>query len=129
MNHLEHETQTYVCAHWKTFPSVLALLNADIDALRAKKEISEADYARHLVWMKVCGQTKMSPEGCLSCPQVRIVRTRAHKVPHLESLDGSISTPVVDDTAYQMASRRNHHLQAKGSEDYKKRVQREEKTQ
>lgn len=127
MRPLDHEGTTYVCTHWKTFPSLPAVLGKDVEVMRAEKDITDADYHKHKTWEKVCGVTAMNPTTCLSCPLVRKLVLKVGQVPCLVSLDGKVSTPLKDRTAFASEPRSNHYVTTSGSDDHKRKMHKQER--
>lgn len=100
---------TLACYHWREFPPLHSVLDKPIEAQRADKEVSEADYQRYKVWERVCGQKQMG-DKCLTCPHVRRLVVEPHKVPKLVTLDGKTSTPAVDITTVSTAPQHRDYL-------------------
>lgn len=101
----ESNQETFICAHWKTFPPTGA--GGNVENLRANKSIDTPQYNRLLLWERICGLMRMEESKCLTCPHRRQViwKTRG---PYLLSPDG-VETPVVD-SAQGEASPRNRHM-------------------
>lgn len=97
-------SDTFICAHWKTFPPPGA--RQDAENLRANGTITEAQYNRIKLWKRDCGLVKMSESKCPTCPHRRRVVYK-QRGPVLVAPDGT-ETPVVD-AATGEASPRNRH--------------------
>ena len=90
------DAKTYACIHWRSFPPAFAGLDETFEELRARNVLDGPDYQRHQTWEKACGQLKMDEDKCLTCPHVRKLVMRPHKVPQLVTLADEISTPAID---------------------------------
>jgi len=87
----------FACVHYKTFPPPYMNPTADLEFLRAEREIDGAEYQRAKVWERMCGLYQMDPEKCLSCEHVRKFVHRGQVQPSvLQKLDGTCPVPVVD---------------------------------
>jgi hypothetical protein len=94
------------------------MMDIGVEEQRSKGLISTGGYESHKIWERVCGLDKgMNPEVCLDCPHARkLVSVGRNKPPHLESLDGEHSFPIVDavDITSQGHSRANFLACAQG---------------
>lgn len=99
------KTDSYVCAHWKTFPPIGAGENAE--SLRSEKTITQAQYNQLKVWENVCGLTAMEPGKCLGCPHVRKIvwKTRG---PYMVTPEG-VEVPVVDPAMAEATPNHSHY--------------------
>jgi len=95
--------QSYICAHWKTFPPSGA--GKDPDVLRATKVIDEAQYSQLRLWIRVCGLYTME-EKCLTCPHRRRIEWKT-RGPYLVDPSG-VETPVVDAATGESAPANRH---------------------
>lgn len=126
------KAETFYCQHWRQFPPVSALMDIGVEEQRAKKLINNNQYKQHKVWERICGLAQgMDPEVCLSCPHVRkLVSVGANKPPHLVSLDGQHSFPIVDavDIASRGHSRVSYQTATQSSRSAKLAGQRRDET-
>lgn len=97
--------QTYICAHWRSFPPLGA--GQDAEVLRRDQEITDDEYNRLRIWQRDCGLMAMKESKCLSCPHRRKVVWKTQG-PVLVDPSGT-ETPVVD-AATGEASPRNRHM-------------------
>lgn len=97
--------QTYICAHWRTFPPLGA--GGDAEKLRATKALTDDEYHRLLIWQRDCGLKDMAESKCLTCPHRRKVEWRTAG-PVLVDPHGVVA-PVIDIAAGE-ASAHNRHM-------------------
>lgn len=89
----------FACAHWRTFPPLETLDHEqDAEWLRQHGLIDMATYQRIQVWERECGLKAMDDAKCRTCEHVRWVEVLPHKPSMLVTLNGSVRTPIVDQT-------------------------------
>jgi len=98
------DQQTYICAHWRTFPPPGA--GGEVEALRANGHLDDGQYNRLRLWERDCGLMHMEESKCLGCPHRRLIlwKTRG---PYLRDPEGT-EVPVVDMAAGEASPRHRH---------------------
>jgi hypothetical protein len=90
---------SFACVHWREFPPLETLDHEETaEWLRQQGLIDMATYQRIQVWERMCGLKVMDDAKCRTCPHVRWVEVLPHKLSMLVTLDGSVRTPIVDQT-------------------------------
>jgi len=85
----------HVCAHWKVFPPRgVGIQDSDPERLRRDGFLTEPEYSRFKIWMRICGLKVMDPEKCLTCEHLRKVIIK-QGVAYIENPNG-LRTPLVE---------------------------------
>ena len=100
MRPLKTDTETLCCIHWRTWPPLKAFEyhgQKGLDLYRAG-HLDANEFQRFGIWERDCGLMRMEETKCRACKHVRRVEIKPPAVPTLVTMDGKVSTPIIDET-------------------------------
>ena len=112
MRPLKTATDTICCIHWRTWPPLKALEyqgQSGLDLYRAG-DLDANEFQRFGIWERDCGIFVMDEDKCRACKHVRRVEIKPPAVPCLVSMDGKVSTPIIDKTFASNLPRFRSHV-------------------